>query len=207
MNPMPSPLLSDALWPLCSTIFRARYSLLTLAAPVVLASFAMRRPRGTLYSLLLPRVYSSGGVIPLRPFKDLFWIAFASFCVATLAGSGVNVAATHGPERTPSYGAQSGHLGADGGVSFDGVDVIVWPCIPLWLAIGCAAVLPVTSVCIWHRERGGRSLSSLDVLAAGCIAGGGIAAAAVVLIVGVLRRSLFGPSDWMISATPYTRTI
>ena len=46
-----------ALWLLCVALFRARYSLLMLAAPVLLAGLPLWQPRGTLYSLLLPRTY------------------------------------------------------------------------------------------------------------------------------------------------------
>ena len=220
---MPSPSTSDVLWLFFSTLFRARYSLLTLTAPAFLAVWALWwRPRGTLYSLLVPRVYKSAHIDHAITRHDLFWIAFTAFCVATLAGAGVNVASTHGPERTPSYRFQ-----APGGavLSWGWYDTATaWPGLPLAAVVCSAAILPLAAIAIWQREQpptaardrpqpAGTSCSRRqpDVedssplalsSAIGSVAAGGIAAAGVVLLVGVLRRSLFGDDGWILPLRP-----
>ena len=54
----------------------------------------------------------------------------------------------------------------------------------------------------WHRDqRTGKSLLRV-VSIVGSAAAGGLAAAGVVLLVGVLRRSLFGDGDWILPLRP-----
>ena len=196
--------ISNVLWYLCSTIFRARYSLLTLLLPPALAALALFVwPRGTLYSLLLPREFRNHDVSRTRALADLFWISFASFCIATLACAGVNVAATHGPERTPSYSS----FAADGPIAA-AADSIVWPGFLLPIAAGVASILPLACIAIWRREQASSDRSAVHVLQAlGCVAGGALAAATLVLLLGVLRQSLFGGSDWILPLRPPQRWI
>jgi hypothetical protein len=192
--------ISNVLWPLCSTIFRARYSLLTLVLPPVLAALALFVwPRGTLYSLLLPRQFRNHEVSRRRALADLFWIAFASFCIATLACAGANLAATYGPERTPSYPSVAG----DGTFASPATDAFTWPGFLLPIAVGVASIMPLACIVIWQREQDTSERESLDVVhALGCVAGGSAAAAALVLLLGILRQSLFGSADWILPLRP-----
>ncbi len=198
---MQSPTQSDVVWYLCSTVFRARYSLLTLALPPLLAGIALFVwPRGTLYSLLLPRGFRNHDVSRQRALADLFWISFTSFCVAALACAGVSLAAIHGPERSPSY--SSGVFGGGAGAS-DSARMIVWPGFLLPIAACAACILPLACLAIWQREQSDDKRSSHECfLGIGCVAVGAVAAAALVVLLGVLRQSLFGVSDWILPILP-----
>jgi len=198
-----------ALWLLLSALFRARYSLLTLALPVVLAVVAIRVwPRGTLYSLLLPRTYRKHEVSRSRALSDLFWTSFTACCVASLAGAGVMTAAIHGPCRAPSFTDPSPACG-HGRIPDDAI--LPWG--PWWFAAALVApaALPVASLVIWlwersppakppqsERHRSRQDLS--DALLR--VAGGGLAAGAVVLLIGAVHRALFGPSDRILPLRP-----
>lgn len=193
---------------LLSAIFHARYSLLTLAAPGVFACLALWVwPRGTLYSLLLPRMFRDHEASSPRALVDLFWIAFAAACLTAVAGAGVKVAATHGPERTPSLAdaSLSGraiHRSTDAATCPDDA-MLVWPLIPLLVALAATMILPAVSITIWHREQHEGKRSSLDLLRAlAAVAAGVISAGVIVLLIGVLRRSLFGPDDWILPLRP-----
>lgn len=207
MSPLrwwPADLSGAALF---STLFHARYSLLTLAAPAAFACLALWVwPRGTLYSLLLPRMFRDHQPNRSRALVDLFWIAFASACLTAVAGAGVKMAAIHGPERTPSLAAYP-HPRAcltseeSGGDASDAM--IVWPLYPLLSALIVTLVLPGVSITIWRREQRADSRSVLDLVqGVGNVAAGIIAAATTVLVIGILRRSLFGPGDWILPLRP-----
>ena len=198
-----------ALWLLLSTLFRARYSVLTLALPPLLAALAAWVwPRGTLYSLLLPRGYFNNQISRQRALSDLFWTSFTSCCVTALAGAGVVVATVHGPCRSPSFsepnpGCEAGTILAEA--------ILLWPRWWFVAALFAAAALPVASAAIWVWERSPESLSpenkpqgSWQDFAAAIVrvGGGGLAAGAVVLIIGAVRRALFGASDWILPLRP-----
>lgn len=196
----------DPLWCLCVTIFRGRYSLLTLLLPPLLAVAALwRRPRGTLYSLLLPRGYRDGSVMLGRTLADIFWIAFTACSIATLAGAGLNVATIHGPERAGSYAPPAGCLSAGTAAvaPLPAAAVFAWPLPLLFAAVAAAAILPGVCIAIWRREQPDDQKRPAHVpLAVAAAVAGGLAAAAVVLLVGVVRRSLFGADDWILPVRP-----
>lgn len=198
----------QVVWCLCVTVFRARFSLLTIALPVALACIAVwSTNRGTLYSLFLPRGYRDGEPDKRRTFRDLFWTAFTSSLVVTLAGAGVAVALTHGPARAPSYPAPLPGCLAAGGAdrATDSTSILVWS--PWWLlaAVVAAAVVPLVCLVIWQRERTSSAKDThwSDVpLAGGSVAAGFTTAGLAVVLLGLMRHWLFGANDWILPIRP-----
>lgn len=197
------------LWCLCVTVFRARFSLLTIALPIALACVALwSGARGALYSIFLPRGFRDGDPDRKRTFWDLFWTAFTSCCVVTLAGAGVAVATMHGPERTPSAMGDAAACRATlfAAAGSTGTDhTLAWPAAYLVAAIAAAAVLPLACIVIWQREQSQlyQRKHPFDVpLAIGSLLAGAMTAAVVVGVVGVVRQSLFGGEDWILPLRP-----
>lgn len=97
------------LWAACALLFRARYSVATMLLPGLLAGFALReRVPGTLYSLLLLRVFEKGEPRISRTLNDIFFITAVSFTVAGLGAMGVRLVEKHGDQRLSTCAVDAG---------------------------------------------------------------------------------------------------
>lgn len=201
----------DWLWELCEVVFRARYSILTMALPAILGGIAVcfvRRP-GTLYSLLLLRAFRSGSSEPVRFARDLFLVSLLSFAVVGLGGIGVRLVQVHGDDRfdlvnaAPSDPAPRGEAQALLSREDDRASIRGWPPALSILTLLAGATFPAACALIGWREGSlARSFVHPLALIASRIAAAAVVIASLAFAAGALRVALWGTDDWVLPFAP-----
>lgn len=202
----------DSLWAACTLLFRARYSVATMLLPGLLAGFALReRVPGTLYSLLLLRVFAKSEPRLGRALQDVFFITVVSFVVAGLGAMGVRLVQKHGDQRLSTCAvAPPATAPIDTNttrataipVPAAPADAPGWPCWLTAACVLCGFTFPFGCVLVARREQTFHGTRGSWWQVAAALLAGGLIVAGLAGAIGLVRRTLVGPDDWILPFPP-----